>query len=178
MTALAAAVTASAWRLRGYTGTTLVIRVAEADPAVELVAGAHHGAPAHLTLAYRFPLAAVGGSFRTALRQLFAGRPAFDVELVAVRRFDTVAYLEPESEQPFAALAAAVQDRFPGHPLYDGAFPTYIPHVSLGPVDQLTPAAEAAVGGSLPIRARVSEVQLWAMRRNWQRFDRFTLLGQ
>ncbi|MGZ4532954.1 MAG: hypothetical protein ACXVXP_11460, partial [Mycobacteriaceae bacterium] len=76
-----------------------------------------------------------------------------------------VAYLTSRDPRRGAALAAEVQDRFPGSPLYGGAFDTFVPHVSLGPVSRLNATSEAALRNLLPIRSHVREVELWGLRR-------------
>jgi 2'-5' RNA ligase len=175
MRALASAAVPLWLRLRGFTGTALVVRVGEADRAMSIVGEPHGGIPAHVTIAYPFPLKAMSASSVRVLQQLFAEHDVFDFALETVCRFDSVAYLAPNAVERFSALAHSVQDRFPGNPLYGGAFDTYIPHLTLGPLNRLTPELADAVLQLLPIRARAREVELWAMRHSWQSVHRFPL---
>lgn len=168
----------SLWhRLYGVTHTALLVRVPEAARAVSIVgAPSAGGLPPHLTIAYPFPRAALGDDATAALGQLFWQHAAFDFTLHSVQRFDTVAYLAPTAVERFAALATAVQDRFPGNPLYGGAFDTYIPHLSLGGLDLFSAEAETTVQQTLPIRTRATAVELWGQRRGrWVSAHRFPL---
>lgn len=160
----------SLWRrLRGFTVTCLVLRVPEAEPAVAVLGPPAGGdLPAHLTIAYPFPLAAMGTGPTAVLERMFGEHDAFDLELDTLGRFDDVAYLTSRDPRRGAGLAAAVQDRFPGSPLYGGAFDTFVPHVSLGPVSRLNATSEAALRNLLPIRSHVREVELWGLcRGHW-----------
>jgi len=177
VTAVARSVLSLVYRLRGFTCTSLLVHVPVAEPAIAVLGGNSEGdVPAHVTVAYPFTLTAMGARASAELAQLFAEHPAFDVEFHAVRRFDDDAYLAPREPLPFAALATAVQDRFPGNPLYGGAFGTYTPHVTIGPVHRLTSAALQAVERLLPLHAQVREVELWGFRgSHWVRVRGFDL---
>jgi len=165
------------YRLRGFTCTSLLVNVPSAEPAVAVLGRRPAGAvPAHVTIAYPFSLAAMGAKATGELAALFAEHPGFDAEFDAIGRFPDDAYLAPRDPQPFSALADAVQDRFPGNPLYGGAFVSFIPHLNIGSADRLSPAAQRAVEELLPLHAQVREVELWGLRvSRWVRLRGFEL---
>lgn len=165
------------YRLRGFTETALLIRVPEANRTVSILAAlAETSPPPHVTIAYPFPPAAISNVYGDVLEELFARHADFDFTLHSIRRFDTVAYLAPSAADRFAALVDAVQDRFPGNPLYGGEFETFIPHLSLGAVHELTSTSEQEVSRQLPIRACAQAVELWSQRHGrWTLVRRFPL---
>jgi len=159
----------SLWfRLRGFTLTTLLVRVPEAARAAAVLGGASRDGdtPPHVTIAYPFPRTAMGAAATAELERLFAERSSFQLELDAVGRFDDVAYLAPRDPGGFAVLADAVQEQFPGNPLYGGKFESYVPHLAIGPARCLTTALQSEVEQFLPIRTQVRQVELWGLRRH------------
>ncbi len=134
-----------------------MIAVPEAEPAVGAIRlardwSAARGVPAHVTLL--FPFAPSEAVDEAALRDLFARFPAFDFALDRVERFENGGtWLRPEPSSPFAELTAAIWQRWPGYPPYEGAHAEVIPHltVSDGPLD---------VDIRLPIACRAHEVRL------------------
>jgi len=132
--------------------------VPEAEPAVGALRLQHDGSaakgvPAHVTIL--FPFAPPEQVDEDALARLFAGFPAFDFALDRVERFDDeVVWLHPEPSRPFEDLTAAVFERFPDYPPYEGAHDVVIPHLTVsdsGVVDVDVP---------LPIASRAHEVTL------------------
>lgn len=129
---------------------------------------AAHGVPAHITIL--FPFVDGADVDENALAELFAEFPAFAFELDRVERFDEggIVWLRPNPSARFEDLTAAVWQRWPDHPPYEGAHDEPIPHltVSESPID---------VSFELPIACRAHEVTLieeapdgqWAARRRF-----------
>lgn len=128
---------------------------------------AARGVPAHITILFPF----VDGEDvdEDALADLFAEFRAFDFELDRVERFEGgVVWLHPDPSARFADLTAAVWQRWPDHPPYEGLHDEPIPHltVSESPIE---------VSFQLPIAAHAHEVTLieeapdgrWAARRRF-----------
>jgi 2'-5' RNA ligase len=149
--------------------TALMIAVPEAEAAVGALrlAGdwsAARGVPAHVTLL--FPFAPPDAVDEPALGDLFAQFAAFDFTLDRVERFeDGATWLHPEPSWRFAELTAAIWQRWPGYPPYEGLHDEVMPHLTVSdePVD---------VDIALPIACRAHEVHLieeqadeqWRMR--------------
>lgn len=98
-----------------------------------------------------------------AVAEVVAAVPAFAFELATVTAFaDGLLHLVPSPAAPFAALTAALVERFPGHPPYAGAFPDPVPHLTL---DQASPtvsagSVRASLGDLLPATCRAERVEL------------------
>jgi 2'-5' RNA ligase len=137
--------------------TALIVEVPEAEPAVRSLRLEHDssaalGVPAHITIL--FPFVAPDEVDDTALEALFARFRPFTFALDRVERFDDgVTWLHPEPSLAFVDLTAAVAERWPEHPPYEGAFDEPIPHLTVSetPID---------VNVQLPIAARAGEVTL------------------
>jgi len=153
--------------------TALIVEVPEAEPVVGELRLQHDrsaalGVPAHITIL--FPFADAAAVDEDALAQLFGRFPAFDFTLDRVERFDTgIVWLHPEPSFRFVDLTAAIAERWPEHPPYEGEFDEPIPHLTVSetPID-FQPA--------LPIAARAHEVTLieedestgrWSRRRSF-----------
>jgi 2'-5' RNA ligase superfamily len=149
--------------------TALIVVVPEAEQAIgdlrlRYDQSAALGVPAHITVLFPF-----GDSDRIdddAVAQVFAAFSAFDFVLDRVERWDNgIVWLHPEPSRPFEDLTAAVWERWPDHPPYEGAFDVVIPHLTVSetPID---------VHLELPISSHASEVTLieegadghWAIR--------------
>jgi len=121
------------------------------------------GAGPHVTILYPFlPCEALGPEDRAELAAIAGGVPAFEVRFERVRCFTDLVWIEPEPAEPFAALTAAVVERWPDHPPYGGAFETVIPHLTLvesedAPLGSIEDAA-ARVG---PFVRRAQRLELW-----------------
>jgi hypothetical protein len=151
--------------------TALIVTVPEAEPAVGALRWDHDssarlGVPAHITIL--FPFAPPDEIDEQALADLFARFHPFDFELNSVERFeDGHVWLHPQPSAPLADVIAAVAQRWPDYPPYEGAFDEPIPHLTVSetPIDlQL----------ELPIACRSHEVTLieqsetddrWSVRR-------------
>jgi 2'-5' RNA ligase len=148
----------------------LIVAVPEADASVRQIrlehdSSAAHGVPAHVTLL--FPFADGDAVDEQALLDLFAGYPAFDFTLDRVERWDDgIVWLHPEPSQPFEELTAAICQRWPDYPPYEGTVRTIVPHVTVSerPIE---------LELDLPIRSRAAAVSLieeatdatWSTRR-------------
>lgn len=168
----------SLWlRVCGLSMTTLFINVPEAAEAVRLFAGPWEGdIPPHITIAYPLPRILAGRRARAQLEEVCAAHHSFTVDLRRLGRFEEVAYLAPSADDAIQALSLAVLDRFPGNPLYGGAYETYIPHLALGPLTADVEDRETAVCRVLPIEVTVRELELWGFRRKrWRLLHRFQL---
>jgi hypothetical protein len=121
------------------------------------------GAGPHVTILYPFvPCPALGPAERTELAAMVGRFPAFEVRFDRVRRIGQVVWIEPAPADPFAALTAAVVDRWPEYPPYGGTFETVIPHLTLveseiAPLDAIAEAASLVV----PFVRRAQRLELW-----------------
>jgi 2'-5' RNA ligase len=137
--------------------TALIVPVPEAEPHVAELRLAHdwsaaRGVPAHVTVL--FPFLDTEELDEGAVANLIAEFPAFDFELDRVEQFpDGTTWLRPAPSRPFVDLTAAVWQRWPERPPYEGAFDEVIPHLTIGdtPLEVQLP---------LPIAARAREVML------------------
>jgi 2'-5' RNA ligase len=158
--------------------TALVVVVDDAVPVVDdfrrrFDPAVHQRIPAHVTLV--FPFASPDVVDVAAVRQLYAGAPSFDFELVRVERFPEHVWLAPEPKDRFVDLISRTVGRLPDHPPYGGVFDEPIPHLTIASgeaVDEAEAAARREIGPHLPIAARAVEVtlleeqpdQTWAAR--------------
>ena len=150
--------------------TALIVAVKEAEVAVSELRllydpSAPLGVPAHVTVLSPFQDEAEVED--EELGRLFAGFDAFDFILDRIERFEEgTVWLHPEPSQPFEELTAAVWQRWPEHPPYEGIFDDVIPHLTVS-------ATSIEVAIALPISARAREVTLikegadghWSVRR-------------
>jgi hypothetical protein len=121
------------------------------------------GAGPHVTILYPFlPCDALGPADRTELAAIAGTVPAFEVSFERVRRFADLVWIEPEPAEPFAALTAAVVERWPDHPPYGGTFETVIPHLTLVE-SEVAPfeAIEEAIARVAPFVRRAQRLELW-----------------
>jgi 2'-5' RNA ligase superfamily len=124
--------------------TALIVPVREASD----YCSGEPGVPAHVTVL--FPFLDGAAVDEQAVHDLLSRFPAFDFELDRVERFDNgIPWLHPSPSTPFVDLTAAVFERWPDHPPYEGAFDEVIPHVTITREDV-----------QLPIRCRATEVWL------------------
>jgi 2'-5' RNA ligase len=148
--------------------SAVVVPVPEAEPRVgalraALDPSAALGVPAHVTIMFPFvPPAHLDDGVVSALGEVFAAAPAFDVEFSKTGWFSDAVWWVPEPAEPFVALSRAVSGRFGMLP-YEGAHGDgVIPHLTIGhraPIEQLR-AAEAEVAAGPPVRASVRSVLL------------------
>ena len=146
----------------------------EAEPAVgelrlQYDSSAPLGVPAHITIL--FPFAPSETIDESTIADLFARFRPFDFVLDSVERFDdSVVWLHPSPSAPFEDLIAAVWQRWPEYPPYEGEHDEPIPHLTVSetPID---------VQVELPIACHAHEVTLieqseidgrWSVRRVFQ----------
>jgi 2'-5' RNA ligase len=138
------------------------------------------GIPPHVTLLYPFvPAEAAEGSL-DSLRELFAAAACFAVSFRELRRWPEMAYLAPEPPEPFAGLTAAIAERWPAHPPYEGIHDVVIPHLTVAYGDDaLLSEVAADVTPKLPLVAQVTEAVLLEEvdGRRWSERSRFPLAG-
>lgn len=130
------------------------------------------GAPAHVTLLFPFmPVARLEPRVRRELAEIACAVMSFEVRFAEVGRFPGVVYLAPEPAAPFARLTASIVAQFPDYPLYGGAHPEVVPHLTLTESDEAPlDAIAVAARRSLPFTRHVSAIELLTEDRagRWQ----------
>ena len=117
--------------------TLLALLVPEADVVVGSFRdvydpSARRGLGAHITLIYPFidsELLTPGVLAR--VREVAADIPAPMFRLSEVDTFPSVVWLAPEPARPIVQIASALERAFPDHPKGGGAFPEFVPHLSV-----------------------------------------------
>ena len=135
--------------------TALIIEVPEAEPAIGDLRLQHdpsaaQGVGAHVTVL--FPFAETVDE--DAVADLFLRFRPFDYTLDRIAWFEAgPVWLRPTPTAPFVDLTAAVVQRWPDYPPYEGEHDEIIPHVTISvtPVDVNVP---------LPIACHAHEVTL------------------
>ena len=137
--------------------TALIVAVPEAEAIareirLRYVSSAARGVAAHITVLS--PFADSNDIDEQALAELFSSHSAFDFVLDRIERWDDgIVWLHPEPSRPFEDLTAAVWQRWPDHPPYEGTTETVIPHLTLS-------ESPIEVDIDLPIGSRATEVTL------------------
>jgi hypothetical protein len=119
--------------------TALIVPVPEAAAYYDM----GNGVPAHVTVLFPF----VDGERvdERAVAELFARFHAFDFVLDRIDRFENgTRWLHPEPSWPFVDLTAAVVERYPDHPPYEGAHDEIVPHLTITAQDAPVPIATIA----------------------------------
>ncbi|PMQ02630.1 RNA 2',3'-cyclic phosphodiesterase [Dyella sp. AD56] len=117
--------------------TLLALLVPEAEPVVgsfrELYdPSARRGLGAHITLIYPFiDSELLTPGLLARVRDVAAELPAPMFRLAEVRTFPSVVWLAPEPSKPLVHIATALERAFPDHPKGGGAFPDFVPHLSV-----------------------------------------------
>jgi 2'-5' RNA ligase len=147
--------------------TALVVVVPAAEPVVAQLrtsydVAAAYGVPAHVTVLYPFlPDDAVDDGVRADLAGIAASVPAADVTFARCRRWQRVAWLEPEPDLRLRELTARVVARWPDCPPYAGTVPDPVPHLTVAEGDEdVLDLAEREVGPELPFAARIDRLHL------------------
>jgi 2'-5' RNA ligase len=131
------------------------------------------GMPAHITLLFPFaPTSQLDEAVIASLAEVIEEATAFAFELRKSARFPATLYLVPEPALPFVRLTEAIVRRFPGHPPYEGAFDSVVPHLTVGHGDAaLMDEAEADVERNLPIESVAREaILLEEVEPDWGRW--------
>jgi 2'-5' RNA ligase len=138
------------------------------------------GFPAHITiLTPFFAEAELDDAIHADLREICAGIPSFDVNLVSVERVPGFIFLALESEREPRALLAALRERWPQFVPYDGLHgedPT--PHLTVAWPDTVDRHGRIAteVKTLLPLSERTTALTLLARRdHRWTTIAEFPL---
>jgi len=121
------------------------------------------GAGPHVTILFPFvPCVELGRPARAELAAIVRAVPAFEVRFEQVRRLPNLVWVEPEPDEPFAALTAAVAGRWPEFPPYGGTFETVIPHLTIVESDVAAlDEIEAIARRVTPFPRRAQRLELW-----------------
>jgi 2'-5' RNA ligase len=171
--------------------SVLLVPVPEAEAAVapfrrRLDPTYRQQMPAHVTVLVPFLAPSmIDDAVIGELTSLFQEIPGFTFALRETRWFDKrVLYLAPDPSEPFRRMTAALVERFPDHPPYEGAFEDVIPHVTIAEGGRWRRRrwrmrrAEVGVRRLPTITAQASEVWLMVLpdnQRHWQRVHSFLL---
>ena len=122
------------------------------------------GVPPHVTIVFPFlPADRLTERDLADLAGVFRAEPVFEVTFASFGRFagaegeQDVLYLRPDPAAPFRRLIAAMGERWPQAPPYEGRYGEPIPHLT---VTETAPAAamalaRASVQSRLPVTATV-----------------------
>jgi len=117
--------------------TLLALMVPEAEAVVgsfrELYdPAARRGLGAHITLIYPFiDSELLTPGILSRVRDAVADIPAPMFRLAEVKTFPSVVWLAPEPGKPIVQIASALERAFPDQPKGGGAFPDFVPHLSV-----------------------------------------------
>jgi hypothetical protein len=124
------------------------------------------------------PIDGLTPDVRMRLAAIAAEFEPFDVVFRRVRRWPGAIWLEPEPDEPFIAMTAAVTARWPAHPPYGGLHAEVTPHLTItesdvAPLEAIASAAATA----LPLAARATRLDLWRQDETgrWHPHWRMTL---
>jgi len=125
------------------------------------------GMPPHVTLLWPFvdEHELVPGCVGM-IRSVIGREGPFETIFSSIRRFaDGVLYLAPEDPSPFVAMTGSLFGAFPRYPPYGGAFPTVIPHLTVGErlSERTERRIETALAPHLPLCLGVAEVWLMSL---------------
>lgn len=117
--------------------TLLALMVPEAEAVVgsfrdQYDPSARRGLGAHITLIYPFiDSELLTPGLLARLRDVVADIPAPMFRLAHVDTFPSVVWLAPEPAKPIIQIASALERAFPDHPKGGGAFPDFVPHLTV-----------------------------------------------
>ena len=127
------------------------------------------GVPCHITVLYPFVAPdELDDPVLERVRRVLAEIRPFDFSLTGLGEFPGVLWLQPEPNDGFRQLTAAMMTAFPEHPPYAGRFPHTQPHLTVAKVDagdaqlHLRAQLDTDLGARLPIACRASQVTVWA----------------
>jgi hypothetical protein len=154
--------------MRTMPARTAVIVQVELPPELAALRDAHdpmaaRGVPPHVTVLFPFlPAAALDSTVLNDLRRLVAATPKFTANFARAERLRELVWLLPHVQDPFLRLTAAVYDRWPQHPPYEGLIEELVAHLTVvesGEAPILDRAFRVAQR-VLPFQASVSELAL------------------
>jgi hypothetical protein len=168
--------------------TLLALLVPEAEPVVGSFRdiydpSARRGLGAHIILIYPFvdsELLTPGVLAR--LRDVAADMPAPMFRLAEVNTFPSVVWLAPEPVRSIVNIATALERAFPDHPKGGGAFPEYVPHLSVARHVQHEKAAiinelQARIADHGPIYGWCETMSLLVSEnRRWREHSQYAFL--
>lgn len=117
---------------------------------------------AHITALAPF-LPAPSPADLAAVARIARTTPAFSYTLADVAAFpDGIIHLEPSPPGPFAALTAALWERFPQCPPYAGEFADVVPHLTLdqSAADVSVESVRVTLAHLLPVRTVADRLEL------------------
>jgi 2'-5' RNA ligase len=161
--------------------TILLVSLPDLDAVAEpwLHASTSDGVDAHVTVLVPFlPEGRIDEGVLAELRRVFAGHRAFDLTFSRIGRFPETLYLVPEPPEPLIALTAAVYERWPECPPYEGRFPDPVPHLTVvhAKGDDVYEHAGRVLQERLPVHTRATGVDLLCFDgRRWNLRERFPL---
>lgn len=166
--------------------TALLVRIPEAEAVVrgwrdriDPAARAGAGAPAHVSVLYPFlPESLIDAAVHAGIAAALRPHHAFDLRFERTGRFPGMLYLAPEPDAPLRRLTRALTEHWPEVRPYGGRYPDPAPHLTVAQRarEEDLDAAEADLGGRLPLTTRVRSVDLVAYDGTaWHERARFTL---
>ncbi|MCX4781441.1 2'-5' RNA ligase family protein [Streptomyces sp. NBC_01264] len=152
--------------------TALIVRIPEAEPVVrgwrdriDPAARAGAGVPAHVSVLYPFLQEdLIDAPVLAGIAAALSPHHAFDLRFERTDRFPGMLYLAPEPDAPLRRLTRAITERWPDVRPYGGRYPDPVPHLTVAQraAEADLDAAEADLGGRLPLTARARTVDLVA----------------
>ena len=168
--------------------TLLALLVPEAEPVVasfrdQFDPAARRGLGAHITLIYPFiDSELLTPGLLARVRDVVADLPAPMFRLQEVRTFPSVVWLAPEPAKAITQIASALERAFPDHPKGGGAFPEFVPHLSVARQVQQEQAAvinelEARIADHGPIYGWCESMSLLVSEnRRWRELASYPFL--
>lgn len=165
----------------------ILIPVPEAEPIVgklreKFDPSAVKGIPAHITLLFPFiPPHQITSVDLERIKNILQVEK-FEFELIEVKTFPGVVYLEPTNREKFITLTTKIFSVFPDYPPSEGKFlPDIIPHLTIGhelgeKFDKCLLETKS-IESRLPIKAIAKEAFLMtSLNGEWTVREKFTLL--
>ncbi len=136
------------------------------------------GLPPHITLLYpwRQPFSS---NDLVQLEQVLENFKAFDLVLDRVETFEAgVVYLALKNEEETREILKSLSSEFPDTPLYGGAFPDSIPHVTVtkcSPENLVSLASEVTKELNFPLQLCVNQVEVMEYQEDKQWLVKHTI---
>lgn len=167
--------------------SALIVPVPDAEELVgaireQLDPSSSVGIPAHITVLYPFmPPGRIDAGVITELSDLFGDFPRCEISLASVEWFGReVVWLAPRPDGALRHLTAAVWERWPDYPPYEGVHADPVPHLTIGDgaASELLERAAQTIAPHLPLETELTEVRLLRSDLTsgaWQPLARFPL---